>query len=117
MQGLAASSNDYLVALDTAGEIVWAEPELLALLGRAATAGVPLHVQDFLEGEDLADVAKGMGRLLSGKPRPLRHPLRLGGGGSSPVARVVNAWRLDFKDGASIVVSFLRLVEGEPAAA
>ena len=83
---------------------------LLGALGRAA--GAHLHVDQFLEGDDLTAVSRAMGRLLSDRPERLERVLRIRDAGRSPRVRVTGAWRLDFKDGASVVVGFLRLEDG-----
>lgn len=108
-EGLARASADYLVALNTAGSIVWAEPELLGALGRMPCAGEWLHLDQFLAGDDLTAVSRGMGQLFSDRPEGIGRGLRVLAAGGSPIAHVVGAWRLDFKDGASLVMGFVRL--------
>jgi hypothetical protein len=115
LEELARVSDDYLVALDTSGAIVWAEPELFALLGRAKLPHVGFHLQDFLEGEDLKTVSREMAHLLEGGGGHFAGGVRVGTARGG--AEVVSAWRLDFKDGAALVVGFLRLLDGASTAA
>jgi PAS domain-containing protein len=117
LEELARVSDDYIVALDTSGAIVWAEPELFGLLGRAELPHVGFHLQDFLEGEDLTTVSREMAHLLGGEGGHFEGGLRIRAGRGSGGAEIVSAWRLDFKDGASLVVGFLRPTGAADAAA
>jgi len=116
LEDLAKTSKDSLLALDTAGEVVWAHPRLFAVLGRAPRPHIGFHLQDFFAGEDLRAFSRAMAALFCGDGAQLAGGLALRAGPARQPAEVVSATRLDFKDGASLVVGFLRVAD-EPRAA
>ena len=113
---LSGAVDDFVVAIDSMGTVVYADEEALAFLGRRAEDVGRLGVGDLLPPADLAGFARVVGRLFADAPVEMPHELTALGAAGAPARLLMSAWRLDRPDGTGLVVTLLRPAPAAAAA-
>lgn len=112
LNALSRSVDDYVVALDSMGTIVFADEDVLRFLGRSQAEVGTLNIGELLPGPELAWLARVVGRMFADAPVTMPQEIRAKGAGGAVAEFLLTAWRFNRPGGEVLVIAVLREKRG-----
>lgn len=113
LQKMSESTDDFVVAVDSMGTIVFADEEVLAFLGRTKAEVGALNVGEVLDEAEIAWLARVAGRMFADAPVMMPQQVRARGARGSIDEFLCTAVRFNRPDGAVLLVAILKVKAGE----